>query len=201
MKNGKSQNSRSEIDLDERALRYLEKSRATTVEELYAGLRIGAPSLTKAEVTDMVWLLAAQNKVNLQEALPRSFVDFLRAWQENLWFYASLGVSFVTILVIYFTPPEIPFLVLRWTLGSAFILFIPGYVTLQGLYLGDRTLDFAERIALSVAVSLVLLMLVGLLLNYTTWGIRLTPILISLTLLTLVIAAMALTRRYMSRAS
>ena len=200
MKNGKSQNSRSEISLDERALRYLDRSGPTTVEELYAGLRIGAPSLTKAELTDIIWLLAAQDKVNLQESLPKSFVDFLRAWQEILWFYASLGVSFVAILVIYFTPPEFPFLLFRWALGSVLVFFIPGYVTLQGLYLGDRTINRAERIALSVGLSLVLVMLVGLLLNYTPWGIRLTPILISLTILTVGLAAMALTRRYTSRA-
>jgi hypothetical protein len=125
MKNGKSQNSRSEISLDERVGRYLEKSGATTVEELYAGLRIGAPSLTKAEVTDIVWLLAAQDKVSLQEALPKSFVDFLRAWQENWWFYASLGVSFATILIVYLTPPELPFLVLRWVLGFNIHLLHP----------------------------------------------------------------------------
>lgn len=200
MKSGKSQNSRSEIGIDERALRYLEEFGATTVEELYTGLRAGVPSLTKAEVTDLVWFLAAQDKVNLQEAPPKSFIDFLRAWQENFWFYASLGVSFVTILVIYLTPPEFPFLVLRWAFGSVLVFFIPGYLALQGLYLGDRTIDSAERIALSVAVSLVLVMLVGLLLNYTPSGIRLTQILISLTILTAGLAAMGLTRRYRSRA-
>jgi hypothetical protein len=201
MENGKSQDSRSEIGLDERVLRYLEESGATTVEELFAGLRSEAQWLTKAEVTDVLWLLAAQDKINLQDAPPRSFVDFLRTWQENLWFYASLGVPLATILMIYLTPPELPFLVLRWALGSAFVFFIPGYVTLQGLYLGDRAIDGAERIALSVAVSFVLVMLVGLLLNYTPWGIRLTPIVISLTILTVVLAAMALTRRYTFRTS
>jgi len=199
MKNGKSQNFRSEIGLDERALRCLEKSHATTVEELFAGLRIEVPSLTKAAVTDIVWLLAAQDKVSLQEALPKSFVDFLRTWQENLWFYASLGISFVTILVVYFTTPELPLLVLRWAFGSVLAFFIPGYEALQGLYPEDRTIDCAERIALSVAVSVVLVMLVGLLLNYAPWGIGLTPILIALTILTVGLAVMALVRRYTSR--
>ena len=200
MKNGKSK-FRSGIGLDERALRYLEKSHAITVEELFAELRIETPSLTKAEVTDIVWRLAARDKVNLEEALPKSFVDFLRAWQENLWFYASLWVSFVTILVIWFTPPELPLLVLRWALGSVFAFFIPGYVALQGLYPGDRTIDRAERITLSVAVSVVLVMAVGLLLNYTPWGIRLTPILIALTILTVGLDAMALISRYTARTS
>ena len=38
--------------------------------------------------------------------------------------------------------------------------------------------------------------LVGLLLNYTPWGIRLTPIVISLTVLTVGLAVIALARQY-----
>ena len=201
MKNGRSQNSRSEVGLDERVLTYLEESGATTVDQLYAGIRNEIPWLTKAEVTDIVRLLAAQDRINLQVTPSKSFVGFLTTWQENLWFYASLCVPFGTILVINFTPPQFPFLVVRWALGSVLIFFIPGYVTLKGLYLGDRGIDGSERLALSVAVSLVLVMLVGLFLNYTPWGIRLAPIIVALTILTVGLATMALIRRYMSRTS
>jgi uncharacterized membrane protein len=38
--------------------------------------------------------------------------------------------------------------------------------------------------------------LVGLLLNYTPWGIRLNPIVVSLTLLTVGLAMVALARKY-----
>ncbi|MCC6050331.1 MAG: DUF1616 domain-containing protein, partial [Thermofilum sp.] len=42
-----------------------------------------------------------------------------------------------------------------------------------------------ERLALSIGLSLALVPLVGLLLNYTPFGIRLYPVLASLSLLTL----------------
>jgi uncharacterized membrane protein len=39
-----------------------------------------------------------------------------------------------------------------------------------------ENLDPIERIALSLGMSIALVPIVGLLLNYTPWGIRLTPI-------------------------
>jgi uncharacterized membrane protein len=47
-------------------------------------------------------------------------------------------------------------------------------------------------------MSLALVPLVGLLLNYTPWGIRLTPITLSLTALTLTFATAAVIREYQS---
>ena len=85
---------------------------------------------------------------------------------------------------------------IRWVLGSLFVLFIPGYVTVEALFPKGRELDTIERFALSVGLSLALVPLVGLLLNYTPWGIRLNPIVLSLTLLTVGLAMVALAREY-----
>ena len=100
------------------------------------------------------------------------------------------------MLVIYAVPSEFPYEVLRWVLGSVFVLFIPGYVTVEALFPKSRELDSIERFALSIGLSLALVPLVGLLLNYTPWGIRLTPIVVSLTVLTIGLAMIALAREY-----
>jgi uncharacterized membrane protein len=100
------------------------------------------------------------------------------------------------VLVIYAVPPDFPFVALRWVLGSVFVLFIPGYVAVEALFPKGRELDSIERFALSVGLSLALVPLVGLLLNYTPWGIRLTPIVISLVILTVGLAVIAFARRY-----
>jgi len=127
-----------------------------------------------------------------------SLVDYLRLWERNLWFYGSLALSLATVLIIYLAPSEFPLVILRWIFGSAFVLFIPGYVTVEALFTEERQLDSIERFALSVGLSLALVPLVGLLLNYTPWGIRLNPIVISLTILTVGLAMIAVTRRYES---
>jgi len=77
-----------------------------------------------------------------------------------------------------------------------FVLFIPGYVALEALFPKGQELDGIERLALSVGLSLAMVPLVGLLLNYTPWGIRLDLIMISLTMLTVGLALVAFARRF-----
>jgi uncharacterized membrane protein len=71
---------------------------------------------------------------------------------------------------------------LRVVLGLPFVLFFPGYALIAALYPRRDDLDGIERLALSLGLSLAVVPLVGLALNYTPWGIRLTPILVGLTL-------------------
>ena len=73
--------------------------------------------------------------------------------------------------------------VIRIILGLPFILFIPGYVLIFALFPArktDRGIDLIERIALSFGLSIAVVPLIGLLLNYTPFGIRLEPILLSI---------------------
>lgn len=56
-------------------------------------------------------------------------------------------------------------------------------------------IDGIERLALSFGLSIAVVPLIGLALNYTPWGIRLDPIVISLVLFTLIMAAIAHYRR------
>ena len=77
----------------------------------------------------------------------------------------------------------------RIVLGLAFILFIPGYVLVFALFPKRDDIDVIERIALSFGLSIAVVPLVGLALNYTPWGIRLQPILASLISLVFVLSA------------
>jgi uncharacterized membrane protein len=72
---------------------------------------------------------------------------------------------------------------LRIIIGLPFILFIPGYTLVFALFPEKKTdhgIDVIERIALSLGLSLAVVPLIGLGLNYTIWGIRLEPVLFSL---------------------
>lgn len=78
----------------------------------------------------------------------------------------------------------------RTLLGLPFLLFIPGYVLIFTLFPAkktDRGIDVIERIALSFGLSIAIVPLIGLGLNYTPWGIRLEPILLSLFFFILII--------------
>jgi hypothetical protein len=200
LRQAKSESSRSDnVSLDEQALRYLQtRDGSAHVQELYEALSAKNRLLTKADLADCVWRLDEQGKVELQDLPPatRSLSEYLMHWERNVWLYASLAVSVATIIAIYLLPASLPLVAIRWVLGSLFVLFIPGYVTVEALFPKGRELDTIERFALSVGLSLALVPLVGLLLNYTPWGIRLNPIVVSLTILTVGLATVALAREY-----
>ncbi|MCK4367223.1 MAG: DUF1616 domain-containing protein [Thermoplasmata archaeon] len=59
---------------------------------------------------------------------------------------------------------------LRIALGLLFILFLPGYALIAALFPSGKEIDWIERVALSFGLSIAVVPLLGLLLNYT-WGI------------------------------
>jgi uncharacterized membrane protein len=67
----------------------------------------------------------------------------------------------------------------RITLSLVCLLFLPGYAMISALFPRQGTLDLLERIVLSIGLSIAIVPLIGLALNYSPWGIRLDPILIA----------------------
>ena len=84
---------------------------------------------------------------------------------------------------------------IRTMLGLPMVLFLPGYALIAALFPGKDDLDSIERIALSFGLSIAVVPLIGLALNYTPWGIRLVPVLISISAFTLAMSVIALQRR------
>ena len=98
--------------------------------------------------------------------------------------------------MVFFVPEDsFPLVYVRYLFGLVFVLFLPGYCLIKALF-SSKELDNIERLALSVGLSLALVPLVGLLLNYTPWGIMVTPVTFCLLGLTLVFASAAVVRDY-----
>jgi uncharacterized membrane protein len=134
---------------------------------------------------------------------------------------AVVGVVLVTNLVIF--APLLRETPIRIGVGLVFLLFVPGYVIAATLFPeagtepvdtdtgGDDTddrrdsssqfdrdsegIDGIERVALSLGLSIVVVPLIGLALHFTPWGIRLTPIMVSLSVFTLGLVWIAAERR------
>jgi uncharacterized membrane protein len=85
--------------------------------------------------------------------------------------------------------------VVRIPLGLMMVLFVPGYTLIAALFPKIKDLEGIERLALSFGLSIAAVPLIDLGLNYTPWGIRLTPVVISLAIFTLAMAALAHYRR------
>lgn len=100
-------------------------------------------------------------------------------------------LSIVLIITIVFIPDSPP----RIAIGLPFVLFFPGYTLICALFPGKKDLDGIERLALSIGLSLAVVPLIGLALNYTPFGIRLYPIVVSLFLFTLLMSILSTYRR------
>jgi uncharacterized membrane protein len=70
----------------------------------------------------------------------------------------------------------------RIAFGLLFALFFPGYALLSAIFPKQGKLGGIERIALSFGLSIAVVPLIGLILNFTPWGIELYPIVISVTI-------------------
>lgn len=104
------------------------------------------------------------------------------------------------ILTIIFTLILIPLVLFtsgppRIVLGLLFILFFPGYTLIAALFPKKSDLGTVERIALCFGLSIAIVSLIGLILNYTPLGIRLDPVVSSIASFTIIASTIALYRR------
>jgi uncharacterized membrane protein len=75
------------------------------------------------------------------------------------------------------------------------VLFVPGYVLVAALFPQNTEIDWIERIALSFGLSIAIVPLLGLLLNFTPWGIRFAPIVVTTLVFTVGVGSAAYWRR------
>lgn len=104
-------------------------------------------------------------------------------------------IGLVLLTDIFVLMPGLSETVLRNILGLPLVLFLPGYALIAALFPAKSDLDGIERTALSFGLSIAVVPLIGLALNYTPWGIKLLPILISLSVFTILMCALAYLRR------
>jgi len=104
-------------------------------------------------------------------------------------------VIFVLISVIFVVVPPLNATPARIVLGLPLLLFLPGYSLVCVLFPKKEEMDRIERFALSIGLSIAVVVIIGLVLNYTPWGIRVGPILLVISCFTLILTAITAIRR------
>ncbi|MFC1973920.1 DUF1616 domain-containing protein [Chloroflexota bacterium] len=97
----------------------------------------------------------------------------------------------ILILSIIFIPSNI----IRIILGLPFLLFFPGYLLMASIFPGKKSIDNLERFTLSFGMSIAIVFLIGLALNYTL-EIRLESVLYAISSFIIIISGVALLRQY-----
>ena len=110
--------------------------------------------------------------------------------QSDLLFILIWIVATIIFIII----PALENSIIRTILGIPMVLFIPGYILIAALFPKKDDLDGIERIALSFGLSIAVVPLLGLLLNFT-FGIRLIPILVTICVYDIILMYVAMYRR------
>ena len=186
-------------------IQLIKDKKPRTVQQL-VDLAKDETSIAEPKIIEHVLQLQNQGKITLKELPtqpPQKLATYLKT-KEAHWYWITLILVMATALTV-FTVPEnaYPLVYIRYVLGTIFVLWLPGYSFTKALFPTKSTnkeyaenLESIERIALSIGLSLALVPMVGLLLNYTPWGIRLTPIVLSLVALTTIFATAAIIREH-----
>jgi len=198
-------NKKTEDPLTQTILQLIKEKKPTNVQQL-VDLVEEETSLPEETIIEHVLRLQSQGKIKLKELPPKppqKLANYLKT-KETLWYWTTLALVAVTTLTVLIIPENAyPLVYIRYVLGAIFVLWLPGYSFIRALFPEEtqtkettKSLDPIERIALSLGMSLALVPIVGLLLNYTPWGIRLTPIVLSLLSLTTIFATAAILREH-----
>ncbi len=169
----------------------------STLRELFTALVTSGKDVSEGDFLDAVAFLVKNNEISLEENFPpkTSFSRYLAMWYLNAWLYTTIALCALTLLAVYLLPGEFPLVTFRWVSGSAFVLFLPGYVSIEALF-PKKEIDDLERLALSIGLSLAIVALIALLLNYTPWGIRLNSTITSIAAYSVTIGLIAGWRKF-----
>jgi len=112
-------------------------------------------------------------KVEKENRKPLSVHLEIRERPDDL--LLCIVLALILIALVLFFPDSLA----RKILGLVFVLFLPGYAATAALFPENDQIDGIERVALSFGLSIAIVPLIGLALNFTPWGIRLDPIMAS----------------------
>jgi len=206
----------SKDEIDQHIIQIVKEKKPENIKLLVKLIQEKFP-LSDQEILDHILDLQENEQIRFkpnQTLTPQKLTDYLRSSQAY-WYWITIIITSTTALLVFAIPEDaFPQVYARYVLGIIFVLWLPGYAFIKALFpqtlpftrglahsLGttEKNLDTIERVALSLGMSIALVPIVGLLLNYTPWGIRLTPIVLSLTTLTLAFATTAIAREYQIR--
>lgn len=155
-------------------------------------------SIPKNRAAYEVFMLTREGVIQLDYPYDGVAPYFLTT--QGLWYWSIIALTAASLAsALLIRGP--PLIYLRYALGALLVLFLPGYSLVEALYPRGDELSPLERLALSIGLSLALEPLLGLILNYTPWGIRLDTILTSTALLITTLTTAAAARKASTQAT
>lgn len=121
-----------------------------------------------------------------------------------LWYWFTISFSIIIGLVVFLVPTDVyPWSLIRNLFGLILVYWLPGFAFVKAVFPNNvpvkiqfSSLEAIERLALSIGVSIALTPIIGLIFYYTPLGVNTPFIKLSLILLTMVFATLAVFREF-----
>jgi predicted Zn-ribbon and HTH transcriptional regulator len=124
------------------------------------------------------------------------FSSFLSP-RNSRWFWIVIVTSIISFASILLIPETgAPLSYLRYIFAFVLVAFLPGYCLTETLFPKEDSLDVIERLTFSIGLSFAVTALVGLFLSFTPISLTLATALPALGSLVIVLAIVALIRKY-----
>ncbi len=153
------------------------------------------------DIKKAVKKLHRKGLVALEEPTPNkeSFVSFLSP-RNSRWFWLVIGASVLSFISILFIPETgTPLSYIRYIFAFILVAFLPGYCLTETLFPREDALDIIERFTFAIGLSFAVTALVGLFLSFSSLSLTLGTALPALGFLVIVLAVVALIRKYVNR--
>ncbi|XHH09886.1 MAG: DUF1616 domain-containing protein [Candidatus Bathyarchaeia archaeon] len=162
--------------------------------------------LSQEEITAILLQLESEEKVlfiKKSHQASNTLKDYVFSLSA-VWYWLTLIIALLTTFSIFVISEDaFPLIYLRQAVGITFVGFLPGFVLLKTIYpsrvqtvLSSENPAMLDRIMLSIGLSIALVAIDGLVLNYTPFGISLVPVTLTLLVFTAVFATVGILREY-----
>ena len=187
-------------DLDNSIIQILSHEHPETIKQLIK-LVHAKNKISEQKIIERILLLQDQGKIILKDQFPISYTlkDYIIS-VHSYWYLALVVLATFTVILILINLENIPvigniFIYIRYIFGSIFVLYLPGYSLIKVL-MPEKVEDLVERVALSIGMSLAIVAINALIINFTPWGISTVSLTISLLALTLIMSTIAIVREH-----
>jgi hypothetical protein len=189
-------------------LRLVEDTKPESVSQLVTLLSEHL-QISEEQALDEIMSLETEGKIKfISQPLPSpsKISSYLETSQAN-WYWMATIFALLTLISVFLIPENLqPLSYMRNTLAVIFIVYFPGYTLIKALFpveapikISKEKFDQIERFVLSIAMSLVVVPIVGLLLNYTPLGIGLVPMTLAIFAFSMVFSAAGLIREHRAK--
>ena len=177
----------------------IHKQRCRKIGDVVKTLQKYDRTVTFEEVRDAIYQLKKEEEIEVFESNTEvSFLNYIKNISESFPFWLTVLISSIMLIMIYLLPQTLTSF--RIVVGGILVFLIPGYASIQLLF-PAKDMEITQQVVLSVGLSLAIVPLIGLLLNYSPWGLRLEPVVASLSTFGVGLSLAGAYRRFLLRLS